>query len=298
MGRIYRNQRPGPMKLVYGLEWRLLRRLEARLWRRFSHTLLIGPKDVEAITRACEAEGQPPIEHWRYAAHGTDVGRFRVAAPEERVPGRIVFSGSMLYEPNCQAAVWFVERCWPAIRRAVPGATLYLVGRDPVRELRELDGRDGITVTGTVDDIGAYNRSAEVCINPVRAAGGMQNKLIEYLASGVPVVATSVANEGILAPDGEALLVRDDPEGFVGAVLEILGDPALAARLAAAGRRFVEEHWTWEAHFLRLEGDFRAAVERTAPGRREADTDVGTDAGPNRGGDAFERADAPAEEIA
>jgi len=259
--RIFENQRPGPTKLAYGLEWRLLRRAEARLWRRFTHTLLIGEKDVEAVRRACEDERQPVISNWKYGAHGTDLSRFRVAAPAETVADRIVFSGSMFYEPNCQAALWFVRSCWAAIREAVPNATLYFVGRDPVREIRALHGSDGITVTGTVADVGEYIRSARVCINPMLAAGGMQNKLIEYLASGVPVVATSVANEGIRAPDGEALLIRDGAEPFVAGVLDVLRSPELAGALGRAGRHFVEQHWTWEAHFLRLEANFLGALE-------------------------------------
>lgn len=269
MRRIFENQRAGLRKLVYGLEWRLLRRAEAHVWQRFTHTLLIGEKDVEAVRRACADEGQPPISNWKYAAHGTDLSKFSVANSADTVPGRIVFSGSMLYEPNCQAALWFVAHCWKAVRAAEPEATLFIVGRDPVREIRELHGRHGITVTGTVDDVGAYIRAAQVCVNPVLAAGGMQNKLIEYLASGVPTVATPVANEGIRAPDGEALLIRDGAEAFVAGILEILRSPETAARLASAGRRFVEEHWTWEAHFLRLERDFHQALGH--------DVDAGTE---------------------
>ena len=79
----------------------------------------------------------------------------------------------------------------------------------------------------------------------------------------MPVVATSVANEGIGAPEGEALLIRDGARPFVAGVLEILRSPALGARLARAGRRFVEAHWTWEAHFLRLERDFERTLDGT-----------------------------------
>ena len=149
-----------------------------------------------------------------------------------------------------------------------------------MREIRELDGRDNITVTGTVDDVGAYIRAAQVCVNPVLAAGGMQNKLIEYLASGVPTVATAVANEGIGAPDGEALLVRDTSDAFVAGILEILGSPETGTRLARAGRRFVEEHWTWEAHFLKLERDFHDALGH--PGEKAAEEAAGEGAGSGR----------------
>lgn len=262
--RIRDNQRAGPLRWMYSLEWRLLRREEARIWQRFTHTLLIGPKDVEAVEAACQAERQPVINNWLRGAHGTNINRFRVSLPEERVDQQVLFSGALQYEPNCQAVTWFARHCWPEIRRRHPGARFVIVGRDPVAEITALDGVNGIQVVGTVPDIGPYTRSSHVCVNPMLAAGGMQNKLIEYMASGVAVVATSVANEGILAEPDRDLLIADGQQAFTDAVCRILDDDALAERLAKSGRSFVERHWTWEAHFEQLENDFHSALTTTS----------------------------------
>lgn len=259
--RIFENSKRLAKRLVYGLEWWLMRRFEARVWRQFTKVMLIGPKDVEAVEKACRDEGLPKISNWLYGAHGTDVQAFRPSTAEEVVSNRIIFSGSMLYQPNVQAVLWFYRNCWPAIRNARPEVEWQIVGRDPVPEILVLNGRDGIEVTGTVPDVGEYIRKAAVCINPMLAAGGMQNKLIEYMASAKAIVATTVANEGILAPEGEALVIADGAEAFTKAVLELLDDLAAAQSLGGRARKFVLEHWTWEAHFDQLERDFLTALD-------------------------------------
>jgi len=266
--RIFENERHAIKRLLYRIETALCERYEARIWQRFNRAVLIGPADVATVEAVCIAQKQRPIDNWVYGAHGTDLTRYRPAMAAEVVAGRVVFSGSMLYQPNVQAVLWFVDQCWPIVRTAVPGATLIIQGRDPTAAIRDLDGRNGITVTGTVQDVGHFIRSATVCINPMRAAGGMQNKLIEYMACAKATVATSIANEGIMAPD-DTLRTADDADGFAAAVIALLSDPDQAMTLGAAARAFVARHWTWEAHFLKLEEAFydslRQEVTAVAP---------------------------------
>jgi glycosyltransferase involved in cell wall biosynthesis len=257
--RIYENERSTPKRLFYGVEWKRLRRYEAIVWRQYTKTVLIGPRDVDDIRTACRLTEQPEIDNWVLAAHGTDIEKFQPAQAEEIVPGRVVFSGSMRYQPNVQAALWFVERCWSSIRYRVPDAQLFIVGQSPVAALRALDGRDGIRVTGSVADIGEYIRSAAVCINPMLAAGGMQNKLIEYKACGKAVVATSIANEGIRAPL-TSLVIADDADAFADSTIRLLGNRSEALALGGAAREYVEQEWTWEGQFANLERAFYEAL--------------------------------------
>ncbi|AKS35418.1 hypothetical protein AFA91_29870 [Mycolicibacterium goodii] len=257
--RMARNERSRLKRLVYRVETALMGRYESHVWQGFDRSVLIGPADVEAVKEQCRVHGRPEIDNWVYGAHGTDTDKFVVAQPSEVVPGRVIFSGSMLYPPNVQAVLWFVENVWPTVRAARPDATFVIQGRDPAPAILELDGHDGLWVTGTVPDVGVLIRSAQVCVNPMLAAGGMQNKLIEYMACGKAVVASSIANEGIRAPRG-ALVVADDPDAFAAAVIRLLEDPAAAADLGTAARDYVLANWTWEKHFLDLEGEFRDAL--------------------------------------
>ncbi len=249
------------LRWLYALENRRMAAYEARIWRSFDRVVLIGNKDREAIEAACRRHGQPPIDNVLVGPHGVDVERFRPRDPALVEPVTIVMSGAMSYAPNVEGASWFATEVWPRIRAASPNAKFVLVGRDPTPAIRALDGRAGITVTGTVAEPADWMARATVCVAPIRAAAGLQNKLLEYMAMGRPVVATSIANEGIGATDRRELLLADTPEAFARAVLDLLADPLLRRRLGEAARRFVEEHWTWEKPFLALEQAWFAALD-------------------------------------
>lgn len=264
--RIQRNA-PNPwVRALYALESRLMARYEAGVWRGFTRTALIGRSDVEAVAHECEVRGLPVIDNHFLSPHGTDVSRYK---PREDVPvdaGTVVFSGVMRTPTNVQAVQWFVREVWPRVRAVQPAARFVIVGREPTREvLRLASEQDGVVVTGTVDDPAAWIARAQVCVNPMQAGGGMQNKLIEYLASGKPVVATSVANEGVDAP-ADVLRVADAPDDFAGAVLALLDDRAAADALGERARRYALEGWTWESHFLDLERELAALRGSAARG--------------------------------
>jgi glycosyltransferase involved in cell wall biosynthesis len=258
--RIFENETNILKKAVFAIEARRLAWYEARIWQHFHRAVLIGPADVAAIRQQGELQNIPVIDNWVYGAHGTDTDRFVPARPDEIVGNRIVFSGSMLYRPNIQAALWFVECCWPAVRAAIPDAEFVIQGRDPAPEIQRLHGKDGIVVTGSVPDVGAMIRSAAVCVNPVLAAGGMQNKLIEYMACGKAVVATTVANEGIRAP-AEALVIADTSAAFAQAVIDLQQDRAGTLALGERARAYASANWTWERHFLDLEQTYYDALD-------------------------------------
>ncbi|MGV0853232.1 glycosyltransferase [Mycolicibacterium phlei] len=258
--RMARNEKNLLKRLMFRVEAVLMSRFEAKIWQRFDRVVLIGPADVAAVKEQCRLHGAPEIDNWIYGAHGTDTDKFVPADPSEIVPGRVIFSGSMLYPPNIQAVLWFVEKVWPMVKTEVPEATFVVQGRDPAPRIVELDGRDGIWVTGTVPDVGVLIRSAQVCVNPMLAAGGMQNKLIEYMACSKAVVATSVANEGIRAPD-HALKIADDPKHFADEVIRLLRNPEEALDIGRAARHYVLSNWTWEKHFFDLETEFYKALD-------------------------------------
>jgi glycosyltransferase involved in cell wall biosynthesis len=256
----YRNLRE---RLVYLIESKLVRGYEARAWRDFTRTVLIGEQDVAEIKSICSQRGLPEIDNVFFGPHGTDIERFAPRPDIEPVPCSLVFNGVMRTYTNIHAITWFVETVWPLIRQQEPRATLAIVGRDPRPEVRALTSHDGITVTGEVKEPADHIARAAVCIDPVQAGAGMQNKLIEFMAMQKPIVATTVANEGIGATPDEHLILADEPSSMATAILDLFSDPDRAARMAAAARSFVQENWTWEAHFLRLEAEMIAVLDQT-----------------------------------
>ena len=136
------------------------------------------------------------------------------------------------------------------VKQSEPRARLLIVGRRVTPAVQAMAAQDGIEVTGEVPNPADYIVRATVCINPVRAAAGMQNKLLEYLAMGKPAVATLVANEGIGAIPGEHLLIADSPGDFADQIARLFNNPELRNSLGQAARDFIEANWTWEKHFL------------------------------------------------
>ncbi len=246
-GRLLEHVRDPLRRLFYAIERAKVRAYEASLCADYARVVVCGRADLEALERSA------PVPNSFVNPHGQDVppaGRLQGA---RREPGAIVLSGVMSTFTNVDAALWFAEEIFPRVLRAVPEARLWIVGRNPQRVLRALARPPRVVVTGEVPDVADWLLRAEVGVAPLRIAAGMQNKLIQAMACGLPVVATPVANEGIGARPDEQLWVRESPEAFAEAVIRLLRDPGERERLGRAARHHVETHWTWEALFERLE---------------------------------------------
>jgi glycosyltransferase involved in cell wall biosynthesis len=167
----------------------------------------------------------------------------------------ILFVGNFNHPPNADGVLWFHHHVWPRVRAALPGVTLTIVGNAPPPAIMALAG-DGITVTGHVPDTGPFLRAARVSVAPLRYGAGMKGKIGEALASGLPVVTTSIGAEGMTSPGRPVLLVADDPEAFADAIVRLHRDDALWSELAANGRAHVATHYGPAAVATRLEDMF------------------------------------------
>ncbi|MFP3937115.1 MAG: glycosyltransferase [Phycisphaerae bacterium] len=241
-------------KLVRSLEARRLRTYESKSFDLFDRCLLISPADAEAIPGRVN-------EKIIYNPHGVDTERFRPDASVQVEPKSIVFTGLMQFHPNADAICAFVRDSFPRLVQKVPEATLTIVGKNPPPAVRTLEKDPRITVTGTVPEIVPYLRRTAVAIAPIRICAGLQNKVLEAMSTATATVITSAANEGIDATDGEHCLIRDDPAGFADAVVELLKDDSRREKMGRSARAWVQERWTWEYHFSRLESKLEALVE-------------------------------------
>ncbi len=200
---------------------------EAALWRK-----LAGRERVVAITNGVAL----PAE---------------VAPTARRTPGRLMFCGAMDYEPNVRAATLAATRILPELRRSNPAAHLVIVGRNPTESVRGLAALPGVSVTGEVPDIAPHLQSASVALVPLEVARGIQNKVLEAMAHGVPVLTTPAVASSFAEAALGALAVSP-VSGMAAVTVELLGREAERARLAAAGRAFVAEHHAWS----RFDADF------------------------------------------
>jgi sugar transferase (PEP-CTERM/EpsH1 system associated) len=230
-------------RFFYRVEMAKVRPYEASVCADFDRVFLVGARDVEEIAKTA------PVGNAVVQPHGQDVPPLARVRAARREPGSIVMSGVMATYTNVNAASWFAREIFPRVERALPEASFWIVGRQPQREVMALARPPRVVVTGEVPDVYDWLLRAEVGVAPLRIGAGMQNKLVQAMASELPVVATSVANEGIGATPEAHLLLRDEPQAFADAVIGLLKDGAARERIGRAARAFVEQHWTWEAHF-------------------------------------------------
>lgn len=167
----------------------------------------------------------------------------------------IVFCGRMSYFANSSAAYRFYHEAFPYIKRVCPDARFRIVGSDPPDSIRKLAEDPSVEVTGYVPDIRPHLASAALAVCPLIVGVGIQNKVLEAMAMGKPVVATEVACKGIPEiVDGEHFIKADDPIRTAGAAILLLDNPEYARRLGEHARRFAEDRYSWKSAVRQLEG--------------------------------------------
>lgn len=241
-------------KLLHSIEYRKLRAFESDFARRFDRVLYISQHDVTA------AGPDMPLDKVFINPHGVDCVYF---APDPTVPKRansLIFTGNMSYTPNVDAALYFYQEIFPLVQARIPDVTLSIVGTDPAPEIRALNQDAAVHVTGRIPDLREYMNRSQVVVAPIRIGAGLQNKVLEGMSMGLPMVATPVANEGIQANDGNNILIANDSRSFAESILGLLDDPDRRTQLGGAARNFIVQNWTWEAHFYNLEQMFVSLV--------------------------------------
>lgn len=244
---------------LYRVEARRLRNWEGRIagWNDLVH--LISPRDQSQIVGN---------ESWRervfFNPHGVDESIF-VPAPWRRVSGRVVFTGNLSFQANEDAVCWLCGEIWPAIVRQCPEATLVVAGANPTFQVRQAVARASrASLLANPEHMWEVIQTAEVAVDPLRIGAGLQNKILEALSCGVPVVSTFLGNEGIGAVDGAEIVLADVAEPFSAEVVRLLQDGTARARLSETSRRFIERAWSWEHHFNLLDERWQALVISSA----------------------------------
>ena len=236
--RIRELERRAWRRALLALESRKMRRYEANACARAHLTIAVSDADRRLLA------GAAPAARVRAVPTGVDVDYFAPDGVAE-VPGRLVFTGSMDWYPNEDGILHFIEAVLPRVRHEVPAATLTVVGRSPSARLRALAAAAGVHVTGLVDDVRPHMAEAAVYVVPLRIGGGTRLKIFEALSMAKAVVSTAVGAEGLPLAPGQHFLQADDPDGFAAAVTSLLRDSARRRAIGGAGRRLVEERYSW-----------------------------------------------------
>lgn len=255
-----------PMSWVYRREGQCLLEHERTVARHASRSFFVTEKET-ALFQRLAPECATAVETMN---NGVDADFF---SPDPERPSPfdagsmpIVFTGAMDYWPNIDAVGWFAREVLPALRQRWPRAMLHIVGRSPAPAVQALAG-EAVVVSGTVPDVRPYLQHASVVVAPLRVARGIQNKILEAMAMGRPVVASHPCVESLDAQAGRGLLAATTPQEYVERIGELLNRPPLAQVLGDAGRAAVLHHYGWSAHLAVI--DRHLGVPDPAPAAPE-----------------------------
>ena len=243
---------------------------QARAMEEFERSVCRSVRQVIAVseTDAATMRGQFGLSEVPWVPTGVDTAYFAPRAgktPDPKFDSDLLFLGSMDWMPNIDGVRWFVAEILPRIQARRPGTRLTICGRRPSPEIERLaSGNEGITVTGTVDDVRPYLWGSRLSIVPLRVGGGTRLKIYEAMAAALPAVSTTIGAEGLTYTDGLHLHIADSPEAFAQCCLDLLKAPGEATAMGEAARALVTEHFSWEG----ISDRFASILTEAAPGSR------------------------------
>jgi glycosyltransferase involved in cell wall biosynthesis len=236
-----------------------MRWYEPRMAATFDRVIAVSPDDQGALQRI---DPTLPID---VVPNGVDTRAIQPLPPHGGPPA-LLFVGSMFYRPCADAAVWLVREILPLLRQRFPSLEVWLVGKGPTPEVRSLAG-NGVHVVGEVAELAPYYERATVAVAPLRAGGGSRLKILESMAFGRAIVATTVGAEGLAVEDGTHIAIADTAAAMAKRIALLLEDAAAREAMMLAARRLVEREYDWDdvaARLLRIYAELAPVTKAAA----------------------------------
>lgn len=228
-------------KIYIYFQWQKLVRYETNAAQKYSLVTTVSEPDKDVFV------DQYGCKRVMVVPNGVDE-RYFTPVKADIMPGSMVFTGSMDWRPNQDGVKYFVEEIFPLIKRQIPVATFTVVGRKPPQWLKDLAHRvEGLTVTGTVDDVRPYIASSALYVVPLRVGGGSRLKILEAMSMAKVVLSTTIGAEGLDVKEGSNVLLRDTPQDFADTACQVLMNWDKYLDYSTAGRALILESYTWDA---------------------------------------------------
>jgi polysaccharide biosynthesis protein PslH len=243
----------GPKRIFNRWEWRKLKHEEEQAWREADLCLATSEGDAARVRSVTG-------EECLVVPNGVDDTFFQQEPLDVAEPGSIVFTGAIRYQPNADAVTYFVRRVLPLIRDLEPNATFNIVGADPPADVVRLGELSGVRVSGSVDDVRPWLRSASVVVVPLLSGGGTRLKILEAFASGRPVVSTSIGAAGLDVEDDKHLMISDRPVDMAQSVVSLLRNRAEGQKLCNNAYDLVQDRYRWSTIVDKLYEQYQELV--------------------------------------
>lgn len=241
----------GPMAWINRREGKILKDFEKQIGEQADQSLFVSAAEATLFRNRTGLNSDKVIA----IGNGIDLEFYdqtKVEACEASKGPLIVFTGQMDYRPNVEAVQSFANEAMPIIIEKHPDAQFAIVGRAPADAVKALDGKNGVVVTGAVPDIRKWLKAADAVVAPLRIARGIQNKVLEAMAMGKPVVASTAAAEGISAKNGEHFLVAKDVAEEAELVSQLISDKDMALKLGNAAQLLIRSQYSWDSQISDL----------------------------------------------
>lgn len=229
-----------PMSMVYAAEGRRLRRVEQMLAERCERLLVVSNAERDLFRSFC------PTDRIHAVSNGVDSTFFAPSEKSKVDPHSCVFVGVMNYKPNADAAIWFADHVFPKLQQKYPDASFRIVGKSPTADVQNLAMRPGIEVTGSVPDVRPWLYRSTCAVVPLHIARGVQNKVLEAMSCGRPVICSPSPLKGLAAEPGLHLLQADSAEEWVQSISRVFDDTCLQEELGMAGAAYVQLRHSWD----------------------------------------------------
>ena len=238
----YNQRSRWPMNWVYQREANLLFKYEQKIQQTFDACFFIADAEVNLFQEKLSTT----TKNVHTLGNGLNTSEFYPAkqAPQNAAP-KFIFTGVMDYKPNIDAVLWFVDNCWSQIRTQYPEAEFIIAGMNPTSAINNLANQSGIIVTGFVDEILPYYHQADYFVAPFRLARGVQNKILQAFACGLPVISTPMGAEGINCRDNQEILLANSPEQFIQQINKLEQDAKLKSTLKDNALQLIEKDFSW-----------------------------------------------------
>jgi len=247
-----------PMNFGYWLEGTKLERAERQLCAHFDLCTTITRAECDSLDKLALGGAT------NWFSNGVDSEYF---VPTEQAYHRhqVCFIGKMDYYPNEQAVSYFCHHVLPLLRQSIPAAEFVIIGAAPSEKVKKLGELSGVTVTGFVDDVRDYVRKSAVMVAPLSIARGTQNKILEAMALGVPVVTSEIGARGIDGDPNKDFIVASSAQQYSDQLETLMSDQELRQRYARQGRLTIEENYSWTHVLQRLDALIQTTVSAGKP---------------------------------